>query len=178
MNRSAETTANPFLPCESCHLSLAIVFTSAPLQHVAPSPVHSAPVSHYIDLSVMAPVSKMNIAWPPASIKPNSFSLCLDLSFLGISRCWTWSICNIYDVTWRPISRQSWVLIYCNDYPIKCSMLRKGQRFHDSCGGLSFKICFLFQEECFLRRLSVTCLFMLAKWKSHGTSPFLLWQAT
>lgn len=66
----------------------------------------------------------------------------------------------------------------CHDsYPRKCSILRKGQWFHDFCCGRSFKICFLFHKDCFLRKLLVTCLFMLVKWKSCGTPPFLVWRA-
>lgn len=63
-----------------------VISTSALQQHVVPSPVHSAHVSHPTDLSWMAPVRKMNTIWPAASTKPKSYSLYLGFGFLDISR--------------------------------------------------------------------------------------------
>lgn len=108
------------------------------------------PVSHHIDLSWMAPVRKLSTIWATASTKTNSYSLYLDFSFSVISR-YLLQLPNmeylkpLCILTWRPTTRPK--DLHHDGYPRKRSMLRKDQRFHDFCCGLSFKICFLFQED-------------------------------
>lgn len=184
-NRSADTTSNPFLPCESRYLSLAVEV----LLHL-----HFCNTLCQVLRTLLMWIITLTLAgWLLWAKWTESGSL--PAQKLIVSHCiWT-SVSLIFQgtlfqlpkmeylkpmciVTWRPTVRQSWGLLHHDGYPRKCSMLRKGQRFPDFCCGLSFKICFLFQGECFLRKLLVTYLFMLVKWKSRGMLPFLLWWAT